>query len=683
MRNSLYISSHEKSTGSFVLSIGMMHQLKKLFNKVGFFRPISLDTNNIVLINDYFKIDEKIENCYGVSTDDALKLISDNKINDLSTLVLEKYEKYKKKYDFVLIQGFNYSSLDFAISKDFNIDLAKNLDSVFMPVFNGHNKSIANMKKMLTMEKRYIQESKVSHLYSMITRIKEDNIEKVKASIGDDTLIMRACSKINLLSLEHIRAHLKCELLFSDDNILEDYIDGRLIADMNIDTLIKDVKKNDLLIISKERSYILLSLLYARDSKDFPKIGAILLSGKGKLSKNVFLLLENMSNLDTIILSTSLDTYDIINKLDSLEAKLSKDEHLKISYAIDLIDESIDIDNLKTKLNANYDDIMTPFMFEHSIFQKAKLNLKNIILPEANDERILKASCFLQNKKIVNITLLGNEDDIINKSKSLGVDATNITIINPETYKAKNKMIKTLHELRKHKGLTKEGASDLLSDLTYFATMMVYMGYADGMVSGAIHTTANTIRPALQTIKTKKGINIVSSIFFMCMDTKVLIFGDCAINQNPNAQELAQIAISSEKSARQFGIIPKIAMMSYSSGDSGQGKDVDKVKEATKIIKKDKNILIEGPLQYDSAIDKKVGKLKMPNSKVAGEATVLIFPDLNTGNNTYKAVQRSANIVAIGPILQGLNKPVNDLSRGCNESDIINTVVITALQAID
>jgi len=338
---------------------------------------------------------------------------------------------------------------------------------------------------------------------------------------------------------------------------------------------------------------------------------------------------------------------------------------------------------LKNKLNANYDNIMTPFMFEHYIFQKAKENMKNIVLPESKDERILQASCFLQNKEIVNITLLGNKDEIINKSKSLGLDASNINIVNPQTSKLKKDMIKELYQIRKHKGITKEQAIDLLEDMTYFATMMVHMGYADGMVSGAIHTTANTIRPALQIIKCEENIDIVSSVFFMCMDTKVLLFGDCAINQNPNAQELAQIAISSAKLSRQFSIEPKIAMMSYSSGGSGAGKDVEKVQEATKIVQQQKDILVEGPLQYDSAIDKKVGQLKMPNSKVAGVANILIFPDLNTGNNTYKAVQRSSNAIAIGPVLQGLKKPINDLSRGCNIKDIINTVIITAIQAQD
>jgi len=680
MKTSIYISSHEKSTGSLIVSIGFMNHLKKLFDKVGFFRPISSHHNNINLMNEYFKIDEKIDDCYGLNDTQASKFISSNDINGLSSAILDKYLKYKKKYDFVLLQGFNYSRLDFSIDTNFNIDLAKNLDSVFVDVMNGNNKSISSINKMIQSQERYIASSKVSHLYSIITRVQKKDLDKIPKK--DNTLIIRSCSKIDYLNLDSIRSYLKCDVLYSNVDLLESYIYNKIVADMDIDNLISKISKNDLVIISKDKSSILLSLLCAQNSKNFFKIGAILLTGNMKISKSTLHILDGITNLDTIILSTNEPTYQVTNKIELLEPKLQKNENIKIKYAIELTQESLKLEDLKDRLNANYRDIMTPFMFEHSIFEKASRNIQNIVLPESSDERILRASAFLQNKKIVKITLLGDKDIITNKAVSLGLDVSSIDIINPKTSKLKTPMAKKFYELRKHKGISLDVSMDTLEDYTYFATMMVYMGYCDGMVSGAIHTTANTIRPALETIKTKDNVDIVSSVFFMCMDTKVLVFGDCAINQNPNAKQLAQIAISSATSAKQFGIEPKVAMMSYSSGVSGGGKDVDKVIEATKIIKKSSDVLVEGPLQYDSAIDEKVGKLKMPDSKVAGVANVLIFPDLNTGNNTYKAVQRSGNVIAIGPILQGLKKPVNDLSRGCKQSDIINTVVITALQSI-
>ena len=680
MKNSLYISSSEKSAGSFITAIGIFHHLKKLFKNVGFFRPIGSEySNKIELMNDYFGLDEDINNCYGVSKEEASKFIAEDRMNDLSEIILQKYSKYKKNYDFVLLHGFNSSSLDANISKDININLAKNLNALFMPVLSGYKKDISHIKQMIKLEKDYINKSKVSHLYTITTRVSRDNLSKLN---DDSSLFLRECPRIGSLSLETIKESLDCNIISSHTSLIEHYIDKRIIADMGIDILSEKLTADDLIIVSKNNSDTLLSLLYAQNSRDVLKIGAILLVGDGKLPKQTMQILKGINNLNTIILDTKIDAYEVAGKIESLSVRMSKQEKGKIKDAIELVQERIPLEVLKDKLNASYEDIMTPFMFEHYIFQKAKANMKNIILPESNDERILQASCFLQNKEIVNITLLGDKDEIINKCKSLGLDASKVNIVNPKTSKLKKGMIDEFYNLRKHKGLTKEHAIDLLEDMTYFATMMVQMGYADGMVSGAIHTTANTIRPALQIIKCEDNIDIVSSVFFMCMDTKVLMFGDCAINQNPNAKQLAQIAISSAKLSKQFGFEPKIAMMSYSSGGSGAGKDVEKVQEATKIVQENKDILVEGPLQYDSAIDKKVGKLKMPDSKVAGVANVLIFPDLNTGNNTYKAVQRSSNTIAIGPILQGLRKPVNDLSRGCNKDDIINTVVITALQAV-
>ena len=255
--------------------------------------------------------------------------------------------------------------------------------------------------------------------------------------------------------------------------------------------------------------------------------------------------------------------------------------------------------------------------------------------------------------------------------------------IRPEVFEHLSQtLVDEFFELRKKKGITYEAAEDAVAHVTYFATMMVQMGYADGMVSGAIHTTGDTIRPALQIIKTKPGISTVSSVFLMCLDTKVLAFGDCAVNPNPDAETLAQIAISSADTAKVFGIEPKVAMLSYSTGNSGTGADVDKVRDATAIAKEIRpDMLVDGPIQFDAAFDEKVGSKKLPGSKVAGQASVFIFPDLNTGNNTYKAVQRSSGAIAIGPVLQGLKKPVNDLSRGCLVADIVNTVAITAIQA--
>jgi len=311
-----------------------------------------------------------------------------------------------------------------------------------------------------------------------------------------------------------------------------------------------------------------------------------------------------------------------------------------------------------------------------------------IVLPEGEDERIIKAAEIIKRKGAARLILLGEPEEIKKRAGLFGVDLEGINIINPPDFPRFYEYAEEYYHIRKHKRVSFDMAYDIMSDRNFFGTMMVYMEEADGMVSGAMHTTADTIRPALQIIKTRPGFSIVSSIFFMCLKDRVLVYGDCAVNPDPNARELAEIAISSAETAMQFGIEPRVAMLSYSTGESGKGKDVDKVKEATRIAKemaekRGLKIELDGPMQYDAAVDPEVARIKMPESKVAGRATVFIFPDLDTGNNTYKAVQRSAGTVAIGPILQGLKRPVNDLSRGCQIKDVINTIAITAIQAQD
>ena len=283
---------------------------------------------------------------------------------------------------------------------------------------------------------------------------------------------------------------------------------------------------------------------------------------------------------------------------------------------------------------------------------------------------------------ICDITLLGNHDEIRRKINALGLSLGDVKIIDPASSDLRKQFADAYFEARKHKGISPDMAFDTMSDVSYFGTMMVQLGYADGMVSGSVHTTAHTIRPALEFVKTRPGISIVSSVFFMCLADQVLVYGDCAINPEPTAEQLADIAVSSAETARAFGIEPRIAMLSYSTGESGKGPEVDKLRTATKIAREHRpDLMIEGPIQYDAAVDSDVAKVKLPKSEVAGHATVFIFPDLNAGNNAYKAVQRSANALAIGPVLQGLNKPVNDLSRGATVPDIVNTIAITAIQA--
>lgn len=390
---------------------------------------------------------------------------------------------------------------------------------------------------------------------------------------------------------------------------------------------------------------------------------------------------------DTVpIIAVNENTFQAAIRVDNIHAFITPDNTRKITQALAVFEKHINMDELSDKIIKTKTTIVTPKMFESRLLQRAKADKQHIVLPEGETERILKAAEILLRREIVDITLLGREDRIMDRIRSLGLHLDKATIIDPRTSVHFNDYVDTYYQLRKDKGVTRDNANDIMADLNFFGTMMIYKGHADGMVSGALHTTADTIRPAFQFVKTKPECSIVSSVMLMCLNDRVLAYGDCAVNPDPTAEQLAEIAISSAKTAALFGIQPLVAMLSYSSGKSGKGQQVEKVRKATEIAQKKALTLypgleIEGPIQYDAAVDMEVARTKMPESKVAGRATVFIFPDLNTGNNTYKAVQRSAGAVAVGPILQGLRKPVNDLSRGCLVPDIVNTVAITAVQA--
>jgi phosphate acetyltransferase len=426
-----------------------------------------------------------------------------------------------------------------------------------------------------------------------------------------------------------------------------------------------------------------ISAMQANISVNYPKVAGIVTTVGGKLDEPVQRLIEGLSTVVPVI-SVKEGTFETISKLSAIHSRITPDNTKKIQLAIDTFNKYVDIKSLEEKLVTFTPDGLTPHMFQYQITQKAKAKRKHIVLPEGNDDRILKAAARLLKQQIVDLTILGDPSQIAAATKRLGLqfEANRLHVVNPVESPYYPDYVQTLYQLRKNKNLSLESAHDLMTDVSYFGTMMVYKGHADGMVSGACHTTQHTIRPALQFVKTKPGISVVSSIFFMCLPARVAVFGDCAVNPNPTAEQLAEIAISSAESSLRFGIEPRIAMLSYSSGTSGEGVDVDKVRQATEMVKQIRpDLKVEGPIQYDAAVDPVVGKQKLPHSEVAGRANVLIFPDLNTGNNTYKAVQRETGALAIGPMLQGLNKPVNDLSRGCTVEDIFNTAIITAIQS--
>ena len=437
-----------------------------------------------------------------------------------------------------------------------------------------------------------------------------------------------------------------------------------------------------LVIAPGDRADIVVATAAVRHSETYPRIAGLLLTAGFEPDPSVMRLIEGMERSAVPMLLSDDDTYNTATRVSAIKPQITSDDVRKIERALRLFDEHVDTPALRDRISVVSSDTVTPLMFEHRLIDRARKDIQRIVLPEGSDDRVLQAADHVLRRGIADLTILGEPEAIKERSRVLGLDLSDATVIDPRTSELRESFADELAEIRAHKGLTREGAFDLVLDPSYFGTMLVHRGLVDGMVSGAAHTTAHTIRPALQIIKTAPNITTVSSAFFMALADRVLVFADAAVVTNPTVDQLADIAISSAQTAAQLGIDPRVAMLSYSTGDSGSGADVEKVRAATALVhERAPELLAAGPIQYDAAVEPSVGASKLPGSEVAGRATVLIFPDLNTGNNTYKAVQRSANALAIGPVLQGLAKPVNDLSRGATVADIVNTVAITAIQA--
>jgi phosphate acetyltransferase len=466
-----------------------------------------------------------------------------------------------------------------------------------------------------------------------------------------------------------------------DAQLREREVMGILVAGMTADHVLERLTEGMAVITPGDRSDVVLAVASAHAAEGFPSLSCIILNGGLELHPSISALVAGL-RLRLPIVATTLGTFEAAEAAASARGRVTSVSQRKIDTALELMDRYVDVPDLLAQLAIPIPTVITPQMFTHRVQQQARSDRKHIVLPEGDDDRILKSAGRLLQRRVADLTILGDESQIRSRSAELGVDLDEAKVIDPRTEQLRHQFADQYAEIRKAKGMTVEQAREIMRDVSYFGTMLVYNGMVDGMVSGAAHTTAHTVRPAFEIIGTAPDVSTVSSIFLMCLPDRVLAYGDCAIVPNPTAEQLADIAISSARTAAQFGIEPRVAMLSYSTGDSGTGVDVDKVRAATELVRtRDPHLLVEGPIQYDAAVDPAVASTKMSDSPVAGRATVLIFPDLNTGNNTYKAVQRTAGAIAIGPVLQGLRKPVNDLSRGALVEDIVNTVAITAIQA--
>lgn len=694
MNKAIYIATSEEDSGKSIVTLGLMSMLIGKTAKVGYFRPIVEDfddgkqDNHIETVINHFGIDISYNDAFAIKKSKLIKKKNKGKLGEVIDLIIEKYKQLEEQFDFVLVEGTSFTGEGTVIEMDMNVLIAKNLGIPAIIVGSGVGKTLDELVDSLCLAYDSFKLKEVEVLAVIANKVQLENIDLVtsglKKNLPNGVLVnsIPMVSTLNNTTIQEVVNELDAKVLFGDA-YLNNQISSFSVGAMQLRNYLNHLKEDGLVITPGDRADIILGALQANESVNYPSISGIVLTGNIIPEDTILKLIEGLSPVVPII-AVKEGTYVISNKIGDIKPKIYANNTQKIQTSIATFEKYVDLDSLTEKFIKFEVEGMTPKMFQYNLVKRAKKHRKHIVLPEGNDDRILMAAARLLLMDVVDITILGDKKQIISKSTELGLDMdfTKVNIINPRKDKNYEDYVNTYYELRKEKKMTLEIAKDLMEDGSYFGTMMVYKGHADGMVSGAAHTTQHTILPALQFIKTKPNSSVVSSIFFMCLEDRVSIFGDCAINPNPTAEQLAEIAISSADSSLAFGIEPKVAMLSYSSGSSGKGDEVDKVRAATEIVKtKRPDLKIEGPIQYDAAVDLEVGQSKMPNSEVAGHASVLVFPDLNTGNNTYKAVQRETGALAIGPMLQGLNKPVNDLSRGCTVDDIINTVVITAIQA--
>jgi phosphate acetyltransferase len=704
MTQSIFITSAEGNTGKSTVALGLIDALRRSGRRIGVFRPVSRSGHGADYIHDLL-----VEFSGGQLGDAPLVGTTYEDVHAdpaaaLSTIV-ERYHAVEQQYDVVVIVGSDYTDISTPTELSFNARVAANLGAPVLLVLSGRRQgehapantpvflgSARTTEEMAQVAEVTLAELELAHsqLAAVIAnRVDPAQLSEVSAAIREaiaprhdvpvwalpeDPVLVAPTLRALMDALEGTHRQGEPDLL--DRDVL-----GVVVSAMSMENVLTRLVQGSVVIVPGDRPEVLLAVLMANEAGTFPALTGIILNGGFELSPTIERLLAGHA-ADLPIVETEFNTFDTVLRIVRTRGRLAAESHRKLDLALALFEQNIESADILALLEVDHDGVVTPLMFEYALLDRARGNRKHIVLPEGEDDRILRAASTLLLRKAADLTILGDVDDITARASRLDLDLSAATILSPFDPDLRERFAQTYAELRAHKGVTVEAARDIVTDVSYFGTLMVHLGLADGMVSGATHTTAHTIRPAFEIIKTTPDVSIVSSVFLMCLADRVLVYGDCAVIPNPTSEQLADIAISSARTAQEFGIEPRIAMLSYSTGESGTGDDVAKVRTATALVRERRpDLLVEGPIQYDAAADATVAAAKMPDSQVAGNATVFIFPDLNTGNNTYKAVQRSAGAVAIGPVLQGLRKPINDLSRGALVKDIVNTVAITAIQA--
>ena len=700
MARSIYITSAEGHTGKSTIALGVLDALMRVSPRVGVFRPIARsvaerdEVLELLLAHDGVQLD--YDDCIGVTYDD----VRSDPDRALSTIVA-RFKAVEAQCDAVVIIGSDYTDVASPAELGYNARIAANLGVPVLLVLSGRDQQrqaeqlgtttarvASAVGQIAALALSELDEERAELFAVIVNRadpaVLDDIVASVQAVRPDRSTPVWAMPEDRMLvapSIRGILAAVDGRLIKGDADRLGREALSIVVAGMSMVNVLPRLTDEAVVVIPADRTEVLLATLLADASGTFPRVAGIILNGPFPLPEPIVRLLDGFSSTVPII-ATDLGTYDTAVQVMGARGRISPDSRARYDRALGLFQNHVDIAELTTQLGLAESRVVTPLMFEYGLIERARADRRRIVLPEGDDDRILRAAATLIAREVADLVILGDETAVRSRATELGVDIAAAQVISPTDPELVERFAAEYARLRAHKGITLSQAADTVTDVSYFGTMMVHLGLADGMVSGAAHTTAHTIRPSFEIIKTKPGVNVVSSVFLMALADRVLVYGDCAVIPDPTSEQLADIAVSSAATATQFGIEPRVAMLSYSTGESGSGADVEKVRAATALVReRAPELLVEGPIQYDAAADAAVAKAKLPDSAVAGRATVFVFPDLNTGNNTYKAVQRSAGAVAIGPVLQGLNKPINDLSRGALVGDIVNTVAITAIQA--
>jgi phosphate acetyltransferase len=680
---SVYLASPEGLTGKSAIAVGLLDALTREVGSVGIFRPLTHNAGEDVIVDLLVSqpgVEQSYEDALGV-TYDAARHDPDEAMHT----VIERFGQLSERFEVLVVLGSDYTDVSTGTELTLNARIAANLGSPVLLVVHGRDRTPADVRSAAEGAIAELR-SHHAHVVALVANrvIGTDQTAIVEQLRTLGIGVVAAVPDDPILSAPTVRAlagSVDAKLLLGNETWLDRESLGLKVAAMSLPNVLPRLRADDTVIMASDRPELIPGLMLAHQSGTFPRLAGIVLTGGYQIPDSIIKLSEGVSN-ELPIVSTDLGTFTTAERLSRVPGPMLKTSTKKLEVARRLFSEHVDQDDLLSAINVSGSTVRTPLMFEFQLMEQARSSRQRIVLPESTDDRILSAAAILLRRGVARLTLLGDETTVRARASKLDLDLDQADVISPTDPELVERFAVTYAEARKHKGMTLEAARGIVTDVSYFGTMMVHLGLADGMVSGAINTTAHTIRPALEFVKTKPGTNTVSSVFLMCLPDGVLVYGDCAVIPEPTTEQLADIAMSSAETARQFGIEPRVAMLSYSTGASGSGAEVEKVRAATALVaERAPDLLLEGPIQYDAAIDPDVARTKLPNSEVAGRATVFVFPDLNTGNNTYKAVQRSAHAVAIGPVLQGLRKPVNDLSRGATVDDIVNTVAITAIQA--